>query len=248
MAAPVVPFMRTLYPPGHPKGPVPGRDDVIAIKRAVSRAGYYPWRGSKFNNSYNEEFTTSGIKSFQKKVGLPATGVYTKATHDKLRNTRSMVKPSEWAFDPFSVNLIKNAIAKEKETVPLERARNMLAFCRGFEGPYIYGGQHDTSFLNDDRTDGFDCSSSTSYLLWKFGLLGDSRPHVSEWFETWGESGRGKYITVHANEDHVWVEFSLPEGYSRFDTSPHGDGGRGPRVRTRRRTDSGFVHRHPKGM
>lgn len=248
MAAPVVPFMRTLYPPDHVKGPVPGRDDVIAIKRAVSRAGYYPWRGSRFNNSYNEEFTTSGIKSFQKKVGLPATGVYTKATHDKLRNTRSMAKPTEWAFDSFSITLIKNAIAKETETIPLEKARMMLAFCRGFEGPYIYGGQHDTSFLNDDRTDGFDCSSSTSYVLWKFNLLGSTQAHVSEWFETWAEPGRGKYITVHANDDHVWMEFSLPEGYHRFDTSPHGDGGRGPRVRTGVRSDSGFVHRHPKGM
>lgn len=244
--APVVPFMRILYPPDHLKGPVPGGDDVIAVKRAVSRAGYYPWR--KFNNSYNEEFSTAGVKSFQKKVGLPATGVYTKATHDKLRNTRSKLKPAEWAFDAHSIKLIENAIAKEKELAPLEKARNMLAFCRKFEGPYVYGGEHDASFLDDDFRDGFDCSSSTSYLLWKFGLLGKSQPHVSSWFESWGESGRGKYITVHANDDHVWVEFTLPEGYYRFDTSPHGDGGRGPRVRTSRRTDSRFVHRHPKGM
>jgi hypothetical protein len=71
---------------------------------------------------------------------------------------------------------------------------------------------------------------------------------VSSWFETWGEAGRGKYITIHANYEHVWMEFSLPEGYFRFDTSPHGDGGSGPRVRTRERSDYNFVHRHPKNM
>lgn len=243
---PVVPLMRTLYPPYAPKGPVPGGDDVIAIKRAISRAGFYPWR--RFNNSYNEEFTKVGIKSFQKKVGIPATGTYGKVTHDKLRNTHSKLKPDEWAFDPFSIKLINNAIEREKALEPLEKARDMLAFCRKFEGPYIYGGEHDSTFLDDDFRDGFDCSSSTSYVFWKFGLLGSTHSQVSSWFETWGESGRGKYITVHANGDHVWTEFSLPEGYFRFDTSPHDDGPRGPRVRTRRRFDSGFVHRHPKGM
>jgi hypothetical protein len=246
MAAPVVPFMRTLYPPYATKGPVPGGDDVIAVKRAISRAGCFPWR--KYDNAYNDKFAREGIKTFQKGVGLPASGIYGKATHDKLRNTRATFKPKEWAFDPFSIKLIENAIAKEKALIPLEKARKMLQFCRGFEGPYIYGSQHDGSFLNDDRTDGFDCSSSTSYLFWKFSLLGSSYPQVSSWFETWGKSGRGKYITVHANGDHVWTEFSLPEGYFRFDTSPHGDGPRGPRVRTRRRFDSGFVHRHPEGM
>jgi hypothetical protein len=246
MAAPAVPFMRTLYAPYAPKGPVPGGDDVIAIKRAVSRAGHYPWR--RFNNSYNDEFAKVGIAAFQKKVGLPVSGVYGKSTHDKLRATRSKDKPEEWAFDPFSIKLIENAVAKEAEIAPLEKARNMLAFCRKFEGPYIYGGEHDGSFLDDDFRDGFDCSSSTSYVLWKFGLLGSSYSQVSEWFERWAESGRGKFVTVHANDDHVWMEFSLPEGYFRFDTSPHGDGGRGPRVRTRVRPESGFTHRHPKGM
>lgn len=246
MAAPAVPFMRTLYPPYAPKGPVPGGNDVIAIKRAISRAGFFPWR--RFNNSYNDEFAKKGIKAFQKKVGLPESGIYGKATHDKLRNTRSMLKPDQWAFDPFSIKLIENEVKKQIELGPLEKAREMLAFCRKFEGPYIYGGEHDTSFLDDDFSDGFDCSSSTSYVLWKFGLLGSTHAQVSSWFISWGEAGRGKFITVHANDDHVWIEFSLPEGYFRFDTSPHGDGGRGPRVRTRTRFDSGFAHRHPKGM
>lgn len=241
-----VPFMRTLYPPYTQKGPVPGGDDVIAVKRAISRAGYFPWR--KYDNAYNNRFAIDGVKEFQKASGLSAGGIYGKATHDKLRNTRCKNKPDEWAFDAFSIKLIENAIAREKALVPLERARAMLEFCRGFDGPYIYGAQHDGSFLNDDRTDGFDCSSSTSYLFWKFGLLGVSSPQVSSWFETWGLLGRGKYVTVHANGDHVWTEFSLPEGYFRFDTSPHGDGPRGPRVRTLKRFDSGFVHRHPEGM
>lgn len=243
----VVPFMRTLYPPSSKRGPVPGGNDVIAIKRAISRAGCFPWK-RLYDNAYNDKFAIEGIKIFQKGVGLPASGIYGKTTHDKLRNTRATFKPDEWAFDPYSIKLITNAIKRQKELEPLEKAREMLAFCHKFVGPYIYGAEHDGSFLDDDFRDGFDCSSSNSYLFWKFGLLGSSRSQVSSWFETWGVSGRGKYITVHANGDHVWTEFSLPEGYFRFDTSPQGDGGRGPRVRTLRRSDAGFVHRHPKGM
>ena len=48
--------------------------------------------------------------------------------------------------------------------------------------------------------------------MWKFGLLGSSSPQVSGWFERWAEPGRGKYVTVHANWEHVWTEFLLPDG------------------------------------
>lgn len=244
--APVVPYVRTLYPPYTAKGPVPGGDDVIAVKRAISRAGFYPWK--KFDNFYDKIFAENGVKAFQKKVGLPATGIYGKATHEKLRNTRSKGNKSEWAFDATAIKLMNDAAEKKENKDSLEKAREILAFCRKFDGTYVYGGEHDASFLDDDPHDGFDCSSSVSYVLWKYGLLGSSRAQVSSWFESWGESGRGKYITVHANDDHVWMEFDLPEGYFRFDTSPHGDGPRGPRVRTKPRFDSGFVHRHPKDL
>lgn len=130
----------------------------------------------------------------------------------------------------------------------LAKARAMLSYCRKFTGPYGYGSEHDSTLADDNLDGAFDCSSSTSKLLYQFGLLGSDRAQVSGWFERWGEAGRGRYVTVHANDDHVWVEFTLPEGYCRFDTSPHGDGPRGARVRTRRRFDSTFVHRHPKGL
>lgn len=131
----------------------------------------------------------------------------------------------------------------------LDKARAMLKFARTFAGPYVYGGEHDGTLADDDPVHGhFDCSSSTSLLLWKFSLLAGNVAQVSTFFESWGLPGRGKYVTVHANGDHVWIEFDLPEGYFRFDTSPHGDGENGPRVRTLRRSDAGFIHRHPAGL
>lgn len=247
--APVVPFPRPLFPPSHDKGPVTNGDDIVAIKRAISRAGYFKW--NKFDEAYSETFAMEGVKEFQKQSGLIATGNYGQSTHDVLRNTRSKGKPDEWAFDKIAIDLMKAAkkeLTAANTNFELKRAREILAFCRLFDGSYLYGGEHDGTFADDDIHDRFDCSSSTSWVLWKFRLLGDNQAHVSSWFESWGEPGRGKYITVHANYEHVWMEFSLPEGYFRFDTSPHGDGGRGARVRTRERSDYNFAHRHPKGL
>ena len=247
--APVVPLPRALYPPSHDKGPMTDGEDIIAVKRAISRAGFFPW--NKFDDLYSETFAMEGVKEFQKHNGLIATGNYGQSTHDLLRNTRCKEKLTEWAFDPIAITMmkeVKRELTAANSNDELRMARQILAFCRLFDGSYNYGGQHDRSFVDDDIHDNFDCSSSVSFVLWKFGLLGVAQAQVSTWFESWGLSGRGKYITLHATSDHVWMEFTLPEGYFRFDTSPYGDGGQGPRVRTRQRPDSRFVARHPKGL
>ena len=65
--------------------------------------------------------------------------------------------------------------------------------------PYIYGGGH-ASF----QANGYDCSGSVSYALAAAGLV--SSPMVSGDFENWGDPGPGRWITVYANADHVWME------------------------------------------
>lgn len=230
--APVVPFPRELKVGA--SGP-----DVVGVKRAISRAGFWKW--GSFSEDYTKTFAEQGVKKFQKSVKLAIDGVYGINTHNKLRSTHRQLAPSEWTFDKTAILLMKEAA-----NAPLIKVRELLAFCRKFNGGYVYGGEHDGSFLDDNPSKGFDCSSSTSYALWRVGLLGVDRAQTSSWFEHWGIAGRGKYLTIHANGDHVWMEFSLPEGYFRFDTSPQGDGPQGPRVRTRARISRGFWHRHPK--
>lgn len=249
MAPPDAPFARALYPPSHDKGPVKPYPDVEAVKRAISRAGYWPWQ--EFDEDYNEKFAMEGVKKFQQENGLSATGNYGEPTHTRLLDTRRKGSKTEWAFDKTAIHMMEEAdreINMKPENKALTKARAMLAFCRLFDGPYIYGGQHDRTFTNDDVHDGFDCSSSTSFVLWKFNLMNSNMAQVSSWFSSWGLAGRGKYVTIHSAWDHVWMEFSLPEGWYRFDTSPYGQYGHGPRVRNLRRPDSRFVHRHPANM
>ena len=214
--------------------------DVVAIKRALSRFGVWPW--ASFSEDYTKTFADRGVKRFQRDAGLKVDGIYGLVTHNSLRTKRLKGSKTEWAFDKTAINLMKEADDK-----PLAKVRELLAFCRKFDHGYVYGGEHDASFLDDNPHLGYDCSSSTSYALWKVGLLGVNQAQVSSWFESWGKNGRGKYLTIHCNSDHVWMEFSLPEGYFRFDTSPQGQGAQGPRVRTLQRSNYGFVHRHPYG-
>ena len=245
MAA-AVPFVRTLYPPKNP-AKSEADIDVLGVKRAASRAGFWPWQ--EFDETYSQRFAEIASGGIQKAHGLRVDFVYGIDTHNALRGTKA-IKPhaGEWAFDQTAINLMVQAKAAQK---PREQAiaETLLRFCGTFDGPYDYGGEHDRTLTDDSVHGGFDCSSSTSFALYHVGLLGDDQAHVSGWFKSWGEPGRGRFVTVHAANDHVWMEFTIPGmGWARFDTSPKGCGVHGPRVRTCSRDTSRFVHRHPPGF
>ena len=101
--------------------------------------------------------------------------------------------------------------------------------------PYVYGGGHG-SF----QSSGYDCSGSVSYALHGGGLL--SSPMDSSEFEGYGEPGPGRYITIYANAEHV---FMVVDG-KRFDTVALAEGG--SRWSDSMTSTAGYVVRHPAGM
>jgi peptidoglycan hydrolase CwlO-like protein len=101
--------------------------------------------------------------------------------------------------------------------------------------PYIYGGGH-ASF----HADGYDCSGSVSYALAAAGLV--SSPMVSGAFEDWGDAGPGRWVTLYANADHIWMDVA---GW-RFDTVALAESG--TRWARGGGEFSGFVVRHPPGL
>jgi hypothetical protein len=117
------------------------------------------------------------------------------------------------------------------------------------ELPYRYGGGHNLKF---DVTDGADCSGTVSFALKAGGLL--DTPLDSGRFMTWGERGRGDWITVFTNPGHAYVVIAG----LRLDTSV-GTGTyalrskkiaatafeRGPRWRPWKRPGADFKKRHP---
>jgi len=121
---------------------------------------------------------------------------------------------------------------------PPEVKRAIAAANRITRKPYRYGGGHGRW-----EDSGYDCSGSVSYALHGGGFLG--RPLSSSDFMRWGRSGRGRWITIYSNSGHAYV---IIAGL-RFDTSSAGSsGGSGPRWRSRWRSPSGYVVRHPSGF
>ena len=102
--------------------------------------------------------------------------------------------------------------------------------------PYIWGGGH-ASFAST----GYDCSGAVSYALHGAKLL--ESPLVSGSFMTWGEAGPGKWITIYANKEHVYM---VVAGL-RWDTGGDLPGETGPRWHAEPPYPKGFVVRHPVG-
>jgi hypothetical protein len=103
--------------------------------------------------------------------------------------------------------------------------------------PYVLGAGH-----RNIEDSAYDCSSSTSYILIKAGLL--NRCLSSKEFATYGEAGAGRFITIWVKPgEHVFMTICG----LRIDTSGHVTG-EGPRWRTQGRNYAGFSPRHPFGM
>lgn len=103
--------------------------------------------------------------------------------------------------------------------------------------PYVFGAGHRS--IEDSA---YDCSSSTSYILIKAGLL--DRCLTSKGFATYGQPGKGRFITIWVKPgSHVFMTICG----LRMDTSGRVTG-EGPRWRTESRSYAGFSPRHPVGM
>lgn len=87
---------------------------------------------------------------------------------------------------------------------------------------YRFGGGHGATLASVGPRDPLDCSSSTSLILLRSGLFEPGRAWVSGRFaDEWGEAGEGRYLTVWANGEHVWLEFNLDADHGeRFDPTP----------------------------
>jgi hypothetical protein len=101
--------------------------------------------------------------------------------------------------------------------------------------PYKYGGGHGR--WNDT---GYDCSGSMSYVFHAAGMLDEALDSTG--FMSWGEPGKGQWVTTYANSGHSYM---IVAGL-RFDTSGRADDG--SRWHTDMRSATGYTVRHPAGL
>jgi hypothetical protein len=103
--------------------------------------------------------------------------------------------------------------------------------------PYKWGGGH-LGWLSQ----GYDCSGAVGYALHGAGLLDTTM--VSGQLASWGLPGVGRWITVYANDEHVYM---VVAGL-RFDTRDDLPGVSGPRWHMASVNPESFVARHPAGL
>ncbi len=229
--------------------------DVEAAKRCVYKqlAAHEPGGGKwwkyftemkvKVRRKFGRRFKKHVIKA-QTQLGVTPDGVFGQRTLNAMYEKDRVDDVAEELFRearPSQQDMMFDAMFAEM--------RRMSADTPG----YLLGGGHGIPITQVSSHQKTDCSSSCSRVLFIGRMFPFGAAIVSgEFARTWGSSGTGQRFTVYANGEHVWIRLYTGPwwkgGYWRFDTSPHGDGGRGPKLRRLPRFTSGFVAKHWVGM
>jgi peptidoglycan hydrolase-like protein with peptidoglycan-binding domain len=206
--------------------------DVRTLQRYLDQAGYDTTADGQFGPA-----TRRSVMKFESAEERLVNG---RASRAEQRIARARAVAASGDDDPAEAPteegyIDSHGVAVAPASAPDEvkaiiEAGNAIA-----TKPYKYGGGH--TRWNDS---GYDCSGSVSYVLHAAGLL--SRALDSTGFMSWGERGRGTWITIRANPGHAYM---IVAGL-RFDTSALRQTGN--RWTERMRSASGYTGRHPDGL
>jgi cell wall-associated NlpC family hydrolase len=111
--------------------------------------------------------------------------------------------------------------------------------------PYLYGGGHGLPL--DQVAPAYDCSSSVEHLLYGGGLLPMDYDAASGALESFGLPGPGRWVTIYASADHVFMYVAGLRWDTHNAAGPQ-DGSTGIGWHPLVRTAAGFVVRHPAGL
>jgi peptidoglycan hydrolase-like protein with peptidoglycan-binding domain len=205
--------------------------DVRALQRYLDRAGYDTVPDGAFGPA-----TRRSVMSFERAEERRVNGRASRAEQRVVRARASAAAPEEPVTAPTEkAYLTSSGMAVAPASAPDEvkaiiEAGNAIA-----TKPYKYGGGH--ARWNDT---GYDCSGSVSYVLHAAGLLNSALDSTQ--FMSWGERGRGTWVTIRTNPSHAYM---IVAGL-RFDTSARR--ATGNRWSEQMRSASGYVARHPEGL
>jgi cell wall-associated NlpC family hydrolase len=207
--------------------------DVRALQRYLDAAGYDTTADGQFGPA-----TRRSVMSFESAEQRRVNGRASRAEQRMVRARASAAADDQEPSDAPATEkayIGSNGLAVAPASAPAEvqaiiEAGNAIA-----TKPYKYGGGH--TRWNDT---GYDCSGSVSYVLHAAGLL--NRALDSTGFMSYGERGRGTWVTIRSNPSHAYM---IVAGL-RFDTSARRQTGN--RWSEQMRSATGYRARHPEGL
>jgi peptidoglycan hydrolase-like protein with peptidoglycan-binding domain len=231
--------------------------DVVTLQENLGRLGF----NIPADGQYGPQ-TVSAVRKFQQTEGLPTNGLLTRRDAIVMRkvivaNAAQLTggaeanpalpppaQPAQPAPDPNppatapgdKATITSDGMAVAPASAPQAVKDIIAAGNKIAKLPYRYGGGHNESFQDT----AYDCSGSVSYALHGANLI--SSPLPSGDLESWGQGGKGSWVTVYANAGHAWMTVAG----LRYDTSGRSDGG--SRWQSDMRDTGDYVARHPNNL
>jgi hypothetical protein len=216
--------------------------DVRVLQDFLGRVGLKTTVDGQFGPA-----TARRVKSWERRSQRKVNGRMSRADQRKLRGqvnagiTVNQPKPepapapAPAAGDVATIQPDGTAVAPASAP---EVVKQVIAAGNAIiDKPYKYGGGH-----GKWEDTGYDCSGSMSYALHGGGLLDQAL--TSGDFSSWGEAGKGQWITTYGSGGHSYM---VVAGL-RFDTGFNDGDSDGPDWSTKMRPGDGYVARHPEGL
>jgi cell wall-associated NlpC family hydrolase len=212
--------------------------DVKRLQRYLDRAGY----DTSADGIYGPA-TARSVRSFEIDEDRRPNGAATRYEQRLVRARAASTALDEEAVEAPTTEapateeayIDVSGLAVAPASAPAEVQAIIAAGNEIATKPYKYGGGHGRW-----RDTGYDCSGSMSYALHGAGLLDTALDSTG--FMSWGEPGRGEWVTTYANAGHSYM---VVAGL-RFDTSARKVTGN--RWSDQMRSPSGYTIRHPEGL
>ena len=207
--------------------------DVRVLQDFLTRAGFNTTIDGQYGSG-----TARRVRSWERQEQRRVDGRVSRPDAQALRIT---VESSSAEREPLDVPATGKAVvgsdglAVAPADAPPQVQAIIEAGNRIATKPYKYGGGH-----GKWEDSGYDCSGSMSYALHGAGMLDEALD--SSGFMSWGEPGKGQWVTIYAKGSHAYM---IVAGL-RFDTS--GRANQGTRWQKDMRSAAGYTVRHPAGL
>jgi hypothetical protein len=141
--------------------------------------------------------------------------------------------------------LLSNGLAAAPLQAPASVKEIIAAGNQIVGKPYVYGGAHGLPL--SEIASAYDCSSSVEHLLYGARLVPVTDTVASSQLESFGLPGPGRWVTLYASADHVFM-YVAGLRWDTHDAAGPGDGSAGIGWHPLIRSSAGFLARHPVGL